>query len=70
MAGTGLALGASSALRPLLLIAFVGRLNPSAGDVGVLLALEHARVAAPFDGDARIGLLNTMVFTHTFRSCR
>lgn len=53
MAGTGLAFSASSAFWPLLLIAFVGTLNPSAGDVSVFLPLEHARIAALFDGDAR-----------------
>lgn len=53
MTGTGLAFGASSGFWPLLLIAFAGTLNPSAGDVSVFLPLEHARIAAQFDGDAR-----------------
>lgn len=53
MTATGLAFGASSGFWPLLLIAFVGTLNPSTGDVSVFLPLEHARIAALFDGDAR-----------------
>ena len=53
MTGTGLAFGTASGFWPLLLIAFVGTLNPSAGDVSVFLPLEHARIAALFDGDAR-----------------
>lgn len=53
MAATGLAFGFASHFWPLLLIAFVGTLNPSAGDVSVFLPLEHARIAALFDGEAR-----------------
>lgn len=53
MTFTGLAFGTSSGFWPLLLIAFVGTLNPSAGDVSVFLPLEHARIATLFDGDAR-----------------
>ena len=50
---TGAAFGASSGFWPLLLIAFVGTLNPSAGDVSVFLPLEHARLATLFEGDVR-----------------
>ena len=53
MTATGLAFGTTSGFWPLLLIAFVGTLNPSAGDVSVFLPLEHARIAALFDGDER-----------------
>ena len=56
MAATGFgfgALGAFSAFWPLALVAFVGTLNPSAGDVSVFVPLEHARIAARFAGDAR-----------------
>lgn len=53
MAATGLAFGTASDFWPLLAIAFVGTLNPSAGDVSVFLPLEHARIAAMFDGDER-----------------
>jgi MFS family permease len=53
MAATGCAFGAASDFWPLLIIAFVGTLNPSAGDVSVFLPLEHARIAALFEGPAR-----------------
>ncbi len=56
MAGTGLAFAGLSAFWPLLLIAFVGTLNPSSGDVSVFLPLEHARLAGAADGDARTSL--------------
>jgi MFS family permease len=42
MAGTGMAFAAVSGFWPLLLIAFVGTLNPSGGDVSVFLPLEQA----------------------------
>jgi MFS family permease len=56
MAGTGLAFAGLSAFWPLLLIAFVGTLNPSSGDVSVFLPLEHARLAEAVDGDGRTSL--------------
>jgi predicted MFS family arabinose efflux permease len=37
----------------LLLVAFAGTLNPSSGDVSVFLPLEHARIAALAEGEAR-----------------
>ena len=39
-----------------LLIAFVGTLNPSSGDVSVFLPLEHARLAGAATGPARTAL--------------
>jgi MFS family permease len=42
MAMTGLGFAAVTDFWPLLLIAFVGTLNPSSGDVSVFLPLEHA----------------------------
>jgi MFS family permease len=42
MAATGLGFATVEAFWPLLVIAFVGTLNPSAGDVSVFLPLEHA----------------------------
>ncbi|WLI90234.1 MFS transporter [Massilia sp. R2A-15] len=56
MAATGFAFGLASTFWPLLLIAFVGTLNPSSGDVSVFLPLEHARLAESADGDARTSL--------------
>ncbi|MBI5790160.1 MAG: MFS transporter [Rhodocyclales bacterium] len=56
MIATGLGFAALSAFWPLLLVAFVGTMNPSAGDVSVFLPLEHARLSQAADGDARTGL--------------
>jgi MFS family permease len=56
IAATGLALAGLSAFWPLLAVAFVGTLNPSAGDVSVFLPLEHARLAAAAQGHARTAL--------------
>lgn len=56
MAATGLAFALGSGFWPLLLIAFVGTLNPSAGDVSVFLPLEHARLAEAAHGEARTSL--------------
>ena len=53
MAATGLAFASLSMFWPLLIVAFVGTLNPSAGDVSVFLPLEHARLAAAAQGNAR-----------------
>lgn len=56
MAATGFAFGIASSFWPLLLIAFIGTLNPSSGDVSVFLPLEHARLAEAAEGDARTSL--------------
>src|SRR6185437_12519643 len=42
MAATGLGFAAVTDYAPLLLVAFIGTLNPSSGDVSVFLPLEHA----------------------------
>ena len=56
MLATGFAFAAASSFWPLLLIAFVGTLNPSSGDVSVFLPLEHARLAEAADDEARTSL--------------
>lgn len=56
MAATGLLFAGLSSFWPLLLVAFVGTLNPSSGDVSVFLPLEHARLAEAAQGDARTTL--------------
>jgi MFS family permease len=56
MAATGLAFANLTAFWPLLLVAFVGTLNPSSGDVSLFLPLEHARLAEAAEGDARTRL--------------
>lgn len=45
MAGTGLGFGVLQDFLPLLLVAFVGTVNPSGGDVSVFLPLEHTAIA-------------------------
>ena len=54
MACTGFAFAALSTFWPLLLVAFVGTLNPSSGDVSLFLPLEQARLAE--SGKDRISL--------------
>jgi MFS family permease len=45
MAATGLGFASVSAFLPLLVIAFIGTLNPGSGDVSVFLPIEQARLA-------------------------
>lgn len=56
MALTGVGFAALSSFWPLLLVAFIGTLNPSSGDVSVFLPLEHARLAGAARGHARTAL--------------
>lgn len=56
MVATGLGFAGLSDFWPLLLVAFVGTLNPSSGDVSVFLPLEHQRLAAAAGGTARTHL--------------
>jgi MFS family permease len=56
MAATGMGFAGLSALWPLLLVAFVGTLNPSSGDVSLFLPLEQARLAGSAGGDARTAI--------------
>ena len=56
MAATGFAFAASSTFWPLLLVAFVGTLNPSSGDVSLFLPLEHVRIAEAAEGETRTSL--------------
>lgn len=53
---TGVFFALQTAFWPLLLIAFVGTLNPSSGDVSVFLPLEHAQLAEVAQGPARVTL--------------
>jgi MFS family permease len=62
MAATGLAFANLATFWPLLLIAFVGTINPSSGDVSVFLPLEHARLAEAAEGDARTRLFARYTF--------
>jgi MFS family permease len=56
MAGTGAGFVGFSSFWPLIVVAFVGTLNPSSGDVSVFLPLEHARLAAAASGHGRTAL--------------
>lgn len=60
------ALGNVSELWPLLIVAFVGTMNPSAGDVSVFLPLEHARLAESAQGEARTFLFARYTFVGAF----
>jgi MFS family permease len=56
MAITGLSFASISSFWPLVIVAFIGTLNPSSGDVSVFLPLEHARLAQAASGDVRTAL--------------
>ncbi|MDH5540586.1 MAG: MFS transporter [Rhizobacter sp.] len=53
MTATGLAFAGLSTFWPLLLVAFVGTINPGSGDVSLFVPLEQARLASAARGDAR-----------------
>ncbi|MDR5746799.1 MFS transporter [Caballeronia sp. LZ029] len=53
MAATGVGFASLSSWWPLLLIAFVGTLNPSSGDVSLFLPLEQSRLAELATAEAR-----------------
>jgi hypothetical protein len=56
MVATGVAFAGVASFWPLLVVAFVGTLNPSSGDVSVFLPLEHARLAHAAQGGPRVAL--------------
>jgi MFS family permease len=56
MAATGLGFASLTSLWPLLVVAFMGPLNPSGGDVSVFLPLEHSILAASGTAHARTSL--------------
>lgn len=53
MIATGIALTGVHAFWPLLVVAFVGTLNPSSGDVSVFLPLEHAVLSGAVSAERR-----------------
>lgn len=59
-------LGGMDDFWPLLLVAFVGTMNPSSGDVSVFLPLEHARLAESAKGEARTFLFARYTFVGAF----
>ncbi|MFZ2652426.1 MAG: MFS transporter [Burkholderiaceae bacterium] len=56
MAGTGVSFAFIEGFWPLLIVAFVGTLNPGSGDVSVFLPLEHSRLAGAAQGNLRTTL--------------
>ena len=56
MALTGLGFAFLSSLWPLLVVAFLGPLNPSGGDVSVFLPLEHTVLAATAPAESRTAI--------------
>lgn len=66
MTATGLGFAGLSTFWPLLLVAFIGTLNPSSGDVSVFLPLEHARLSHAAEGEARTRLFARYSLTGTF----
>jgi MFS family permease len=63
MVATGIGFSALSSFWPLLIVAFVGTLNPSSGDVSVFLPLEHARLAAHCETASRTELFARYALT-------
>ena len=55
MTATGLGFATFTAFWPLLIVAFVGTLNPSSGDVSVFLPLEHAVLSSVVSAERRTG---------------
>ena len=51
MLATGLGFASITAFGPLLIVAFVGTINPGSGDVSVFLPLEHALLARAASGE-------------------
>jgi len=62
MSGTGLLLAGFADFWPLLLVAFLGTMNPSGGDVSIFLPLEHARLSEAARGEARTFLFARYTF--------
>ena len=56
MIATGIGFAGVSAFWPLLVVAFIGTINPGSGDVSVFLPLEHARLAHAAAGGVRTTL--------------
>jgi MFS family permease len=63
MAVTGLGFASFTSLWPLLVVAFMGPLNPSGGDVSVFLPLEHTALAASGAADQRTSVFARYSFT-------
>jgi len=58
---TGIAFPATEQLAFILLIAFVGTMNPSSGDIGLLVPLEHAMLAREAPDHDRTRIFDTFM---------
>ena len=56
MVATGIGFSSFSTLWPLLIVAFLGTMNPSAGDVSLFLPIEHACLAEASEARVRTAL--------------
>jgi MFS family permease len=65
MACTGLGLATLESFWPLMLVALVGTLNPSGGDVSVFMPIEHAMLAANVAGPRRTAIFARYSLTGT-----
>src|SRR5947209_16849939 len=62
MAATGAAFTVTTAFWPLLLIAFVGTMNPTAGDASIFLPLAQATLAQTAEPRLRTAVLTRFLF--------
>lgn len=63
MTATGLGFASLTSLWPLLLVSFMGPLNPGGGDVSVFLPLEHSVLAGATTNQTRTALFARYSFT-------
>lgn len=68
MAFTGLGIASLNSFWPLMLVAFVGTLNPSGGDVSVFMPVEHAMLASNVEGPSRTAVFARYSLTGTLFS--
>ena len=65
MAFTGLGMASLETFWPLMLVALVGTLNPSGGDVSVFMPVEHAMLASNAEGPRRTAVFARYSLTGT-----
>jgi MFS family permease len=65
MAFTGLGMASLETFWPLMLVALVGTLNPSGGDVSVFMPVEHAMLASHAEGTRRTAVFARYSLTGT-----
>src|SRR2546425_2814519 len=65
MAFTGLGIASLDSFWPLMLVALVGTLNPSGGDVSVFMPVEHAMLASDVEGPRRTAIFARYSLTGT-----